>query len=166
MEKDLIGGVVMFRDNSFISHLVRFGGFFQKGHKRHKWSHVEPIYEKDGELHLLSVVAPRVKSNPMWDYLENTHKDYQIFTLKGIHRVKIDEQALTAACESFIGRKYNYLGALFAGLDKPIDFKTKTALHCSHVTAKVLQIAGALNPWIPAREFAPDDITNQNLFEE
>lgn len=167
MLNDLIGGSVFFRSNTWLSKIVRFAGLFQKGHKISKWSHCGSIYlHSDGKLHLLEALFPEgVVSNPLVDALASKKgKKFEIKKLKKYLRDRLQEDVYNHACESYIGKDYNFIGAIAAGCDLPLEIKTKKALHCSFLDCHLKQIGKVLSPFYNANEFVPDDMLNSGIY--
>lgn len=166
MQKDLIGGAVFFRSNSWISKIVRFAGLFQKGHRIHKWSHVGDIFRKDDKLYLVEARSAGVTVRLFGDalyYYKNKKYSIEIKELKN-HFI-FNEIEYNKAINAAIGADYNFVGAIAAGIDIPINIKTSKAMHCSYLSAKLKQAGGVLNKQYNAREFTPDDCYNSGIYK-
>jgi hypothetical protein len=166
MDNNLYGGAVFFRSNSLLSKIIRFAAFFQKKIKADKWSHVGLIHEKDGKLHLIEALIDKgVVSRPLMDVLEDNKKStIEIKRLSEKSKARFNKENFESACGEVIGKDYNAIGAIAAGLDFPIDVKVSKAMHCSYLATKLYQIAGIVNLMYNAKEATPMDVAEMRIY--
>jgi hypothetical protein len=168
--KEVYGGAVFFRSNSWLSRIIRMAAFFQKKYKPDKWSHVGLIHEKNGQLHLIEALIDKgVVSRPLFDVLAENRKNGNVFKIKKLSdKAKnfLKQECYEQACAEVEGKNYIAIGALAAGLDFPVDIKVSKAMHCSYLATKLLQTAGVVNLMYNAKEMTPQDVCDFKIWSE
>lgn len=100
-------------------------------------AHIGSIFEKDGELKVLNIVAPKASTISLKEYISNYKGKFLLY----LRDYKINTKEFSTQMEKYIGMEYSYLSAiqtLFRNLN------IKEGIHCSEAQVLEMQRQGLL----------------------
>lgn len=178
-DETLIGSCIFFSSNTPVSFIVRLAGFLdrKRGAKLEQWSHVGTIILKeDGRLGLLEALSPTVVINDLEERINSTNEKIILCRLTSDNRKKIKNNIplLNALVNKYNGLKYNYIGAILAGIDltkyhriiSAVAAIFKSPTHCSHISSEIYKQLGIYGEDIIPREMTPQDMFETTIFKE
>lgn len=150
-KKQLIGSCIFTRrDDNIMANII---ANFTKGSSYENEfvpSHIGTIFEKDGELKVLNILAPKTTVSNLRDIL-NTYKGKLVLCLRDFH---INTENFSNAIAKYEGMEYGFLSA-FQTIFENIEIKE--GLHCSEVHLLELQKEG-LFKGINANKITPNTL--------
>lgn len=150
-KKQLIGSCIFTKkDNNIISNII--AGMTKGSSYENEFipSHVGTIFEKDGELKVLNVLAPKATVSDLRDII-NTYKGKLVLCLRNFN---INTERFSNEIAKYEGIKYGFLSAFQTIFEK---IEIKEGFHCSEVHFLELQKEG-LFKGINANKITPNTL--------
>lgn len=114
-------------------------------------SHTATIFEKNGEMKILNILAPKATVSSLKDFLKNFKGRYILY----LRDYNINPERFSESVASYEGMKYGFLSAMQSVLIKGIEFKK--GYHCSEVQVLEMQKEGLLKG-IDANKITPNTL--------